>query len=142
MNESINKLKNDLSETNYKLNETNKKLQETNNKLNENNKKLNEIKDSINELNLKINTSSLPNNYEEQIIAIQIISEEQKINYCIPCKKDEHFVKLEEILYKEYPKLAESDNYFTLNSKKINRFKSFIENGLKNGDKVILHSNK
>jgi uncharacterized coiled-coil DUF342 family protein len=128
LNESINKLKNDLSETNYKLNE--------------NNKKLNEIKDLINELNLKINTSSLPNNYEEQIIAIQIISEEQKINYCIPCKKDEHFVKLEEILYKEYPKLAESDNYFTFNSKKINRFKSFIENGLKNGDKVILHSNK
>ena len=55
---------------------------------------------------------------------------------------NESFKFIEEILYKEYPKLAESDNYFTFNRKKINRFKSFIENGLKNGDKVILHSNK
>ena len=151
---SINKLKNEININNNKLNEINEnntklknEINENNTKLkndiNENNTKLNDIKNVLNELKLKIDNCSLgSNNFNEQILAIQIISEDRKVNYCIPCKKNDNFVRLEELLYKEYPKLSEKDNYFMFNDNKINRFKTFDENGLKSGDKVILFSNE
>jgi hypothetical protein len=49
------------------------------------------------------------------------------------------FFKLEEKLYEAYPQYRERDNYFTVDGKKIQRFKTLYENGIKCSDVIHLH---
>ena len=65
-------------------------------------------------------------------------SNDQKIDYCLPCKTTTTFVKIEEKLYEEYPEYKETENYFLVNGNRVKRFKSIKENRIKNGKPVIL----
>ena len=47
--------------------------------------------------------------------------------------------KLEEELYKEYPNLTESDNYFSCKGTILNKFKKFEEHDIKNGDIILIN---
>lgn len=53
-------------------------------------------------------------------------------NYSLPCKKTDLFVKLEEKLYKDFPKLKNKKPYFMVNAKKIERKKTIEENNITN----------
>ena len=66
-------------------------------------------------------------------------SVDNSINYCIPCKNVDIFVRLEEKLYNEYPKYKDLNTYFTVNGRVNKRFKSIKENDLKNFDKILLN---
>jgi len=50
------------------------------------------------------------------------------------CKNTDLFITLEERLYKEFPKFKNYDTYFQVNTRKIKRFKTLDENGIKNND--------
>ena len=79
---------------------------------------------------------------EEKIISIIFISEEENICHSIICKNTDIFTKVESLFYNEYPEYLESDNFFLINGVKINRFKSLIDNKIKNSDIINIRQYK
>ena len=67
-----------------------------------------------------------------------IISGDQNVHYSIICKNTQKFTEIEHQLYQKYPEYLESENYFLVNGKKINKYRSLEENGIKNSDIVSL----
>ena len=90
---------------------------------------------------LKLKLSRLPFTLEEgeKIISIIFISSEQNLHFSVICKNTEKFHKIEGQLYESFPEYSENDNFFILNGRKINRYKSLEENGIKNNDIIILN---
>ena len=90
---------------------------------------------------LKSKLSRLPFSIEEgeKILSIIFISSDQKLHTSMICKNTDEFHKIEGRLYKSFPEYSENDNYFLLNGKKLNRYKTLEENGIKNNDIIILN---
>ena len=148
LNEERNKNKKLLEE----LNNEKKKVKELNDKLKsyENSnylKKIKELEELIKLKNLEIN--NLKNNNDkneittiksgEKIIAIFFTSTHQDIHRPIPCKNTDVFVKIEEKIYNEYPKYKDYNTYLTVNGNIIKRFKTLEENGIKDGNTIIVN---
>ena len=91
----------------------------------------------IDELNAKLNRYPFILEEGENIMSIVFTSVNQKINYSMICKNTDTINKLESELYKEYPKLAETNYYFICNGTKVNKFKKFEELKIKSGDIII-----
>ena len=72
----------------------------------------------------------------DKIIAVNFVSMgNQDIgHYNLICKNNELFIKLEERLYKDFPKFKEFVTFFECKGKKIKRFKTMNENNIKNND--------
>ena len=60
-------------------------------------------------------------------------------NYSIICKNTDIFNNIEKKLYEDYKEYYDTENYFTVNEKKINRFKNLEENNIHNNDVIILN---
>jgi len=75
------------------------------------------------------------------MLTVNFISSEQKINnYSIICKNTDIFNYLEKKLYEEYKEFYDTENYFTVNGKKIHKLKSLDENQIKNNDVIVLNT--
>jgi len=74
----------------------------------------------------------------EKLLTIKFISIDQKINFNTVAKNTDNFAKLEGILYDKYPKYKETENYFLVNGKKLNKHKSLEENKIKDNDVLTL----
>ena len=72
-------------------------------------------------------------------MSILFISSNQKLHHSVICKNTDEFYKIESQLYKKYPEYTENENFFILNGKKINRYKTLEQNGVKNNDIIILN---
>ena len=96
----------------------------------------------INELNEKIKRYPISLEKDEKLISIVFSSMSQKTNYSLICKNTDTIHKLEEELYKAYPKLSETENSFIFKGKPLNKFQSFEKANIKNGDNIILSKNK
>ena len=55
------------------------------------------------------------------------------------CKNTDIIARLEEKLYNEYPKYKDYNTYLTVNGNVIKRFKTLDENGIKNGNSIIVN---
>ena len=158
--EEKNKNKKLLDENN-ELREKNKKLIFENNELKE---KINNLKSEIGGLNCTIST--LINNLNQKNIEIQknngtsknnnpTNSENQNenklvINFVIQgfeynnlkhsyeCNGTDLFVKIEEKLYEDFPVFKKYETYFEVNSKRIMRFETLLENNIKDKDEIKL----
>lgn len=75
-------------------------------------------------------------NYE--IIKLRA-KKDQMIDIAIPCLITDTFVRIEEILYDQYPEYKDNNTYFTVNGGTVKRFKTIQENNIKNYDKVLLN---
>ena len=75
---------------------------------------------------------------EGDIMSINFISSDNKLNYSIGCISTDIFVTIEEKLYKEFPEFRETNNIFLANGQEILRFKTVEENKIKNGYPIIL----
>ena len=73
---------------------------------------------------------------DNNIISLNFISDDQKINYNIKCLKTDIFFEVEEKLYKKYEQLRETDNNFIINGKTVLRFKKIYDNNIKDGDTI------
>ena len=95
------------------------------------------------EKELRILKSKIPFELEEdeKIMTVIFISIDQKIHYSMICKNTDLFSRLESELYKveEYKEFKKSENYFIVQGKKINRFETLEENGIKNSDIITLN---
>ena len=94
----------------------------------------------------KIEINSLKNNNEitykkpeEKIMALLFTSTQQDIYRPISCKNTDTFVRIEEQIYNEYPKYKEYNTYLTVNGNAIKRFKTLNENGIKDGNIIIVN---
>jgi len=113
------------------------------NKLNENkniiNNNINNYIDKIKELEKEIekykNYCLLPG---EKLITIKFISTDKIINFETFAKNTDFFSKLECSLYEKYPKYKDSENYFLVNGKKLNRHRTLEENKIKDNDILTL----
>ena len=74
-------------------------------------------------------------------MSIKFISGNQDIDFSIITKNTEAFSKIENMLYKKYPKYKDSKNYFLVNKTKINRNRTLEENKIKNNDVITLEIN-
>ena len=106
--------------------------------LNLKNLEINNLTDSFNKLNMsKSNLESCKPG--EKIIAINFITADYKVSYCLPCKNTDLFVKLEDQLYDKYPKYKDFNTYFTVGGNIVKRFKSMEENKINNSDEILLN---
>ena len=56
------------------------------------------------------------------------------INYCLPCKNTDLFVRLEEKLYQDFPQFKDYETYFEVKTRRIKRFKTLDENKINCND--------
>ena len=75
----------------------------------------------------------------EKLISINFNYMNQNINYSLICKKSDTINNIEEELYKEYPKLTETENNFLNKAKLLDKFKTVEKNNIKSGDTIILN---
>ena len=72
----------------------------------------------------------------EKIIAVNFLSmgNQDIINYCLPCKNTDLFVRLEEKLYQDFPQFKDYETYFEVKTRRIKRFKTIDENKINCND--------
>ena len=159
INDLENKLKeekNKNSVLNNKILELQKQLEEkrnikSNKSISQNNLNNKFDKDKIlelmEELRLKENElkeikSKLPFELlkDERLMTVIFISKNQKVHYSLICKNTDPFSRLENELFKikEYQNYKQIENYFIAHGKKINRYETSEENGIKNSDIITL----
>ena len=158
--EKINKLENELNLEKMKNKEFEKQLinkNELNNKINlesniqEKEKSINkesielfyeaimEKDKELKELKLKLARYPFELMEGEKIMSIILSTVDQKIHHSIICKNKEKFNIIENKFYEAYPDYIETENFFTLNGKKINKYKTLDENNIKNNDIILLN---
>ena len=122
------------------------------NKLVEKNKELeklvNEQKQEIDDYIFKLNYLSENNQAisfkpEDKVISVLFMTQGNQdiINYSMPCKTKDLFVRLEERLYQDFPKYRNVETFFMVNANRILRFKTLEENKIKSNDIISLYTN-
>ena len=96
---------------------------------------INKIKELEKEIQKYKNYFLLPG---EKLITIKFISIDRKINFNTIAKNTDNFAKLEAFLYEKYPKYKNTENYFLVNEKKLNKHKTLQENKIKDNDILTL----
>ena len=95
----------------------------------------------VKELKKRLSRYPFDLNEGEKMMTVNFISFEQKINnYSVICKNTDIFNLIEKQLYEEYKEFYETENYFTVNGRKIHKLKSLDENQIKNNDVIILNT--
>ena len=72
----------------------------------------------------------------ENIIVVNFISSDNKINCGIKCLKTDTFAEVEEKLYQKYEEYRENNNNCITKGKLVLRFKKICDNGIKDGDVI------
>ena len=75
----------------------------------------------------------------EKIIDINFVSTSQDIHKPMAFKNTDIVSRLEESLYNDYPKYKDLNTYLTVNGNVIKRFKSLDENGIQDGNTIIVN---
>ena len=74
----------------------------------------------------------------DEIMVVQFISSDQKINKGIKCLPSDTFAKIEEELYKYYPEYRKTNNNFVTNGGTVLKFQTLAENNIKDGQVIEL----
>ena len=93
----------------------------------------------IDDLNKKLNRYPFILEEGEKILSVIFTSVSQKVNYSMVCKNTDSICNLEVELYKAFPELAQTNNYFLCKGTVVNRFKKFEELKFKNGDIIVIN---
>jgi len=78
----------------------------------------------------------------EHLLSVIFISKDESLHHSIICKNTEKFSDVESRFYKAFPEYLESENYFLINGKRVNRFKSLDENKIINSDIITIEQFK
>ena len=137
INELENKIQNlelIIKEKDNIINEYNQ-IKEFKNMSDDNNNYINRIKELETEIEKYKNYCLLPG---EKLITINFISIDQTISFSTFAKKADNFAKLEISLYEYYPQYKETENYFLVNGKKVNKIKTLEDNKINDNDILTL----
>ena len=139
-NENINLNNQLINATKMLSNFSNKNLPQNNEAINNLIEMIKTKDKEINDLKLKLQSTGYKEkliNFKD-IIVINFISTDQRINTGIQCLKTETFAEVEERLYQKYEEFRDTNNNFIAKGRTILRFKKICENNLNDGDKVIM----
>ena len=76
----------------------------------------------------------------EELISLSCISSDQTINdFKVIGKSSDKFTIIENKIFDLYPSFQDTNNYFLVNGKKINKYKTLKENDIKNNDTLFLY---
>ena len=75
----------------------------------------------------------------EKILSVIFTLVSQKVNYSMVCKNTDSIYNLERELYKAFPELAQTNNYFLCKGTVVNKFKKLEELNIKNGDIIVIN---
>ena len=119
----------------------------TNNEIKKLKYEINQKENQINKLKIELQKEKNKTNKKmidyNDMIAINFISTDQKINkFPISCVKTDRFAEIEEKLYQEFEEFRETNNTFMVNGTTILRFKKMSENNIKDGDTIQLIKNE
>ena len=145
--EKINRLEKEIKEKDKIINDLNKKIEElqkpnisqvsqVNN--NSQNDRILELEEEVQKLRAYFVSPG------DKLMTLQIISNDQTMRFYTYCKSSDKFSKIEEIISNRYPSYSEvgsDNNYYLVNGRKINRYKTLDENGIKNNDVLTLINN-
>ena len=100
-------------------------------------KKFIELMDKLNDLKSKM---PFELNEGEKLMTVIFTSTKQDNLRSFICKNTDKFSRLENLLYEieEYKEYKKVENYFLAHGKKINRYETLEENGIKNSDLITL----
>ena len=80
----------------------------------------------------------------EKILAVNFVS--MGVNdighYNLICKNTDLFVRVEERLYKDFPQFKDYETFFSINNKRIKRFKTLEDNKIKSNDVINIFINE
>ena len=83
------------------------------------------------------NNNNNPNLVDfNQIIVIQFISGDNRVNKGIKCLPTQKFYEVEEQLYNFYPEFRKTNNSFITNGGTVFRFQTIAENNIKDGQVI------
>ena len=113
---------------------------ENNNIINNLNEMIKMKDKEINELKAQVqNSGNLKKSVNfDDIMVVNFISLDQKVNKGIKCLKTDTFAEVEEQLYKIYGEYRETNNNFIANGTLVLRFKKMCENKIKDNDTIQL----
>ena len=146
-NKEINNLKEELIKKDKIIKQQKSKIIELENKLKSTNINLNKIQSleslikekekEIKKLKQELKKKEINNNknYDK---CVNFVSQDQAVNYSIPCSGNSTFAQIEELLYIEYPEYRETNNIFLANGKEIIRFKTINENNVGKGTVMLI----
>ena len=138
LKKEISSLKNDSNVKSKKLNDNDNEISFLKSALNKKNNDINNLNEQINSLRLNYDFNNQQVRRSD-ILTIQFKSVDQKVDIAFSCQSADTFVRIEEMLYNQYPELKEFNTYFTVNGNAIKRFKTIQENKIKNFDKILLN---
>ena len=145
LKEENTKLNNELDKVNKIIANINYNIQDgNNNNFNEINYLKEIIKSKEKEIDfLNLQLKNIQNNNKllvdfENIIVINFVSTDNKINCGIKCLKTDIFAEVEEKLYQRYEEYRDTNNNFITKGKLVLRFKKISDNGINDGDVVQL----
>ena len=119
---------------------TNNEIKKLKDEINQKENQINKLKIELQKEKNKTNKKMIDYN---DIIAINFISTDKKINkFPISCVKTDRFAEIEEKLYQEFEEFRETNNTFIVNGTTVLRFKKMSENNIKNGDTIQLIQNE
>ena len=75
----------------------------------------------------------------EKLMTVIFNSTDQKIHYALICKNTDVFNRLENSLYNIYTEYKDSENYFTCNGMRVNKYRTLEENNIKFSDVITLN---
>ena len=104
---------------------------------------INNLKSQLNNINyakptINANISNNVNININDIMCVNFIATDQSVHFAAACAKTNTFAEVEEKLYKQYPKLRETNNEFIANGAPVLRFKTIEQNKIGNGLPVTL----
>ena len=94
----------------------------------------------LKELKLKLSRYPIELMEGEKLMTVNFTTVDRKIqNYSIICKNTDIFNNIEKRLYEDNEEYYYTENYFTVNGRKIHRLKNLDENNIHNNDVIILN---
>ena len=76
----------------------------------------------------------------EKLMAVNFMPVDQSFIRPISCKNTDTLVKLEQIIYDEYPEFKDCNTYLTVNGSVVKRFKTLEENGIKDSSGIAINT--
>ena len=138
LNNTNNNLKNKIKELELKQQNINLNNQFIQNDSNDSNKII-QLYNKIEDLNEKLKRAPYILEENEKLISVIFTSIDESLYYSMICKNTDTIQDLEKDLYKEYPDFSLNENYFVCKGKVVNKFETFKNHKIKNGDIIILN---
>ena len=132
-------MQNQLNNLNIFNNNNQSLIQNLKNDISKKEKELLSLKNELNIKKEELNKIKSNNMVDKgQIFSINFMSVSHDKIFPISCSSNDTIVKFEELFYNEYPEYKDHNTYLTVNGRSVKRFKTIEENGIKQGNAIIV----